>query len=107
MISAALKDHPKMKAIAEAWINYSLSPEVQVGYVRNIAQFPVNLSIKDRLTPEEIAAFHLDEPSYFKNHLILWKVLSRHDLDGFRRIWKKAMQKRTPEGHATQQFEKW
>ncbi|GAK51313.1 ABC transport protein [Candidatus Moduliflexus flocculans] len=96
MISANLKDNPTMKAIAEAWINHSLSPDVQVGYVRNIAQFPVNLSIKDRLTPEENATYHLDDPTYFEQHFVLWKILSRDDQDGFRRMWKKAMQKRAP-----------
>jgi len=96
MISAGLKDNPTMKAIAEAWINYSLSPDIQVGYVRNIAQFPVNITIKDRLTPEENATYHLDDPTYFEKQLVLWKVLSRNDQDGFRRMWKKAIQKRAP-----------
>lgn len=92
MIGYSLQDNPSMKRIAEEWINYSIGPDVQMGYVRNIAQFPVNLSIQDRLTPEENATFHLDNPSYFKKNLILWDVLSRNNQTGFRRLWKQAKQ---------------
>ncbi|MGE0087433.1 MAG: PotD/PotF family extracellular solute-binding protein [Desulfococcaceae bacterium] len=90
MIGFSLKDNPQMKQIAEEWINYSISPEVQVGYVRKIAQFPVNLSIKDRLTAEEIRDFHLDDPGYFKKNLILWEVLRERDQNGFKRLWEEA-----------------
>jgi len=93
MIGISLRDNPQMKQIAEEWINYSLSPEVQVGYVRNIAQFPVNLSIKDRLTAEEIRDFHLDDPGYFKKNLILWEVLRERDQNGFRKMWNDARAK--------------
>ncbi len=90
MIGVSLKDKPQMKQIAEEWINYSIGPEVQAGYVRKIAQFPVNLSIKERLTAEEIKTFHLDDPEYFKNNLILWEVLREREQNGFRRMWKEA-----------------
>ena len=90
MIGISLQDKPQMKQIAEEWINYSIGPEVQVGYVRKIAQFPVNLSIKDRLTPEEVKTFHLDNPGYFKKNLILWDVLRERDQNGFRRMWEEA-----------------
>ncbi|MCP4714458.1 MAG: extracellular solute-binding protein [Deltaproteobacteria bacterium] len=92
MIGYSLKDKPTLKRIAEEWINYSIGPEVQVGYVRNISQFPVNLSIRDRMTPEEIETFHLDDPTYFKKDFILWKTLSRLNQTGLRRIWKRARQ---------------
>ncbi|MCP4578462.1 MAG: hypothetical protein GY846_19485, partial [Deltaproteobacteria bacterium] len=92
MIGYSLKDKPTLKRIAEEWMNYSIGPEVQVGYVRNISQFPVNLSIRDRMTPEEIVTFHLDDPTYFKKDIILWKTLSRLNQTGLRRIWKRARQ---------------
>ncbi|MDM8547206.1 ABC transporter substrate-binding protein [Candidatus Venteria ishoeyi] len=90
MIGYSLKDKPKLKRIAEEWINFSISPEIQTGYVRNIAQFPVNQSTKNLLTAKEIKQFHLDEPDYFKKNLILWKVLPRREQNGFKRMWSQA-----------------
>jgi spermidine/putrescine-binding protein len=90
MIGFSLADNPTMKRIAEEWINYSLSPTVQVGYVRNIAQFPVNLSIGPLLTPEEQKTFHLDNPNYFRENLILWQVLGERDQNGFKNLWQQA-----------------
>lgn len=52
----------KMKEIAEAWINYSISPEIQRQYVRDIAQFPVNPAAA-LLSPEESETFHVNDPS--------------------------------------------
>lgn len=90
MIGYSLADNPELKQIAEEWINYSLGPEVQVGYVRNIAQFPVNLTIGPRLTPEERTAFHVDDPQYFQEHLILWAILGERDQNGFKALWQRA-----------------
>jgi spermidine/putrescine-binding protein len=90
MIGYALADNPALKQIAEEWINYSIGPEVQVGYVRNIAQFPVNLTIGPLLTPEEQTAFHLADPNYFQEHLILWATLGERDQNGFKVMWQRA-----------------
>ena len=79
-----------MKRIAEEWINYALGAEMQVNYVRTIGQCPVNLSIKEHLTPQEIITYHLDNPDYFKNNLILWKVLSQRSQNGFKKMWEEA-----------------
>jgi spermidine/putrescine transport system substrate-binding protein len=89
MIGHSLKDNPQMKRIAEEWINFSISPEIQLGYVRNIAQFPVSLAIKPLLSDTEIVQFHLDDPEYFRNNLVLWKVLSMEDQAGFKQMWKQ------------------
>ena len=93
MIGCSLENNRKMIRIAEEWINYSIGPEMQVGYVRNIGQFPVNLSIKDRLTPEEIKNYHLNDSNYFKDNLILWKILTRREQNGFRHLWENARRK--------------
>lgn len=90
MIGYSLKSNPELKRIAEEWINFSIGPFVQVGYVRNIAQFPVNLKIKNLLTEKEVKNFHLDDPNYFKNNLILWQPLRRRDQNGFKNLWEDA-----------------
>jgi len=86
MVGYSLKDKPKMKKVAEEWLNFTLGEQVQVGYVRKIAQLPVNLSIKDKLTPEEVKSFHLDDPDFFKNHLIPWEILTKREQNGFKTL---------------------
>jgi spermidine/putrescine-binding protein len=93
MIGYSLKDKPFMKRIAEEWINYCVGPEVQVGYLRNLAQCPVNLSIKDFLQPEEIETYHLNDPDYFRKHFILWEPLSSRQQNAFKRLWLEAIDK--------------
>jgi spermidine/putrescine transport system substrate-binding protein len=55
---------------------------------------PVVSTIKDKLTPEEIERFHLDDPNHFKNNRILWPTLEKADRNGFERLWEKAMKAR-------------
>ena len=95
-IGYSLKDKPLLKRIAEEWINFSISPKMQINYLRNIGQFPVNLSIASQLTEDEIKTYHLDEPSYFKDNLILWEVLDQRQQNGFRRMWENAKKKTEP-----------
>jgi len=90
LIGYSLKNKPQMKLIAEEWINYSLSPEMQIDYLRNINQFPVNLSITPSLTAQEIKNYHLNEPQYIENNILFWKPLSRRHRNGFKLMWKKA-----------------
>ena len=92
MIGYSLKDKPLMKRIAEEWINYSIGPEMQVGYIRNLAQCPVNLSIKHLLRSEEIETYHLNDPDYLKK-LILWAPLSRRQVNAFKKLWLEAIGK--------------
>jgi spermidine/putrescine transport system substrate-binding protein len=90
MIGYSLKDKPKLKLYAEEWINFSISPKIQASYVKNIGQFPVNTKVKSLLTKSQIKQFHLDDPRYVKNNLILWRVLGRAEQEGFKSLWQKA-----------------
>lgn len=90
MLGYALAENPTLKQIAEEWINYSISPEIQASYVHNIAQFPVNLAVSPLLTPEERTVFHVDDPTYFQDHLILWEILAERDQNAFKAMWQKA-----------------
>ncbi len=89
-IGYSLKNKPLLKRIAEEWINYSLSPEMQISYVRNIGQYPVNLSIKSQLSPQEVKRYNLNNPNYFKDNLILWRILDQRQQNGFKMMWQKA-----------------
>ena len=93
MISHTLEDKPKLKRIAEEWLNIILSDEYQIHMVR-VGGLPVITTIMDRLTPDEIKRFHLDDPDHFKNNRILWPTLGKADRKGLKRLWDKAMKTR-------------
>jgi spermidine/putrescine transport system substrate-binding protein len=91
MISHTLRDKPQLKRIAEEWLNYAISPDYQLNHlVRNLSTAPTNLSIKDQMSPEEVTAFHLDDPDYFEKQLIPYPILDSRDRKGFELLWKKA-----------------
>lgn len=91
MLSHTLRNKPQLKRIAEEWLNFTLSPEFQVEVVvRGIGSAPVNLSIKDQLTPEEVKMYHVDDPDYFQKNLIPWPVLDNRSRTGFKLLTKKA-----------------
>jgi len=87
-----LKDKPKLKEIAEAWINYSLSDDFQLDViVKGIGSAPVNTTIKNKMSTAEITAFHMDDPDYFKNNRILWPTLNTRQRNFFKTLWEKAL----------------
>lgn len=89
MISHTLRTNPIMKQIAEEWLNYAISPDYQVNVILG-AYFPVNLAIKDRLDPDTVAYYHLDEPNYFQEQMIPWPMLDKRTRTAFELFWKKA-----------------
>lgn len=90
MIGYSLEYKPVMKQIAEEWINYSIGTEMQLEYVRSINQCPVNISIVDKLTPEETELHQMDQPGKKLDDLVLWKPLTRRSQNGFKSMWSKA-----------------
>jgi len=92
MISHTLRTKPKLKRIAEEWLNYVIAPDFQINVViRKLNTSPVNLAIKDKLTPEEIETFHLDDPNYFEEKLIPYDILDNRTRKGAELLWKKSM----------------
>ncbi|MDM8549678.1 extracellular solute-binding protein [Desulfobacterales bacterium HSG2] len=94
MIGYALEDKPELKRIAEEWLNIVLSDEYQVYVPRGIGTIPIVTTIMDKLTPDEIARCHLDDPTHFAKNRILWPTLRKADRKGFRRLWNKALKHR-------------
>ncbi|MDM8549677.1 extracellular solute-binding protein [Desulfobacterales bacterium HSG2] len=94
MISHTLEDKPRLRQIAEEWLNYVLSDDYQTYIARGMGYTPVITTIRDRLTPEEIERFHLDDPTHFEKHRILWKPLGKRDRKGLKRLWNKALKQR-------------
>jgi spermidine/putrescine transport system substrate-binding protein len=92
MISHTLENNPKLRRIAEEWLNYVLSDDYQVYDVRGLACAPVTETVKDKLTLEEVRQFHLDDPGHFEKNRILWKILDKQDRKGLQRLWTKAIE---------------
>jgi spermidine/putrescine-binding protein len=92
LIGYSLQNQPILKRIAEEWINYSIGPDMQVAYVRDIRQFPVNLTIKKLLPEEDVEKFGLTNLNYFQENFIPWKILSIDDQYGFKSLWAHAKQ---------------
>lgn len=91
-ISRTLADKPLHKKMAEEWINFTLSDQFQLeAIVRGIGSAPVNVAIKNQLSAEEVAAFHLDDPDYFKNNRILWPTLTARQRNFFKLLWQDAL----------------
>jgi len=91
MLSYTLEDKPELKKIAEAWINFVLEDDYQTYTVRGLACAPVTTQVATKLTAEEIAGLHLDDPNHFENNRILWKILGKKDRNGLKRLWDKTL----------------
>ncbi len=90
MIASLTSQDPlKMKA-AYAWLDFALGTEYQQYTVRGLGCPPVTVSVNEHLTSAEIAEFHLDDPSYFAENIILWRPLSKATRAGFDAMWNKA-----------------
>ncbi|MBF0452740.1 MAG: ABC transporter substrate-binding protein [Candidatus Magnetomorum sp.] len=94
MISALLEKRPRLKRIAEAWLDYVLSDEYQQFVVRGIGCEPVTTTVKDSLAKDEVNALHLNDPSSFNKKYILWPTLKKMDRKGLKRLWDKALSER-------------
>ena len=96
LISSKLAEKPQMKTIAEEWLNYLLSDEIQQYNVRDMYVAPITQSVLSKLPPDEIAAFKSDDPTFFQKHGVLFPVLREKDRTGFERLWDKALKQRKP-----------
>ncbi len=92
MISHTLKDKPKLKQIAEEWLNHVLSDEFQTYVVRGMFCTPTTATVKEVLTTEETEKLHLDDPGHFEASVILWNILEKQDRKGFQRLWNMAVE---------------
>ncbi|MCP4405259.1 MAG: extracellular solute-binding protein [bacterium] len=91
MIADALEDKPQLKQIAEEWLNYTLSDDYQMFILRDVGVLPIVTTIKEQLTPEEIARFHLDDPTHFQKYRIPWPTLKETNREGLIQLWDNAL----------------
>jgi spermidine/putrescine transport system substrate-binding protein len=88
-----LAGKPKLKLIAEEWINFCISKKVQLEVVvKELGSSPVNISIANELTDEQLKLSHFEDLEYFKKQRILWPLLTRRQRNYFKNIWDNALE---------------
>ncbi|MBI9019337.1 MAG: extracellular solute-binding protein [Phycisphaerae bacterium] len=90
MLSSRVSADPTKLKIAYEWLNFVLSDQYQTYCVRGLGCPPVTTSVKGKLKKEEIAKYHLDDPNYFANNIILWQPLKKAHRAAYEMLWKKA-----------------
>lgn len=92
-LTSSLKGQPKLKLIAEEWINFCISKEVQLEVVvKLLGSSPVNISIAEQLTAEQLEQSHFNDLNYFKEQRILWPLLTKRQRNYLKTIWDNALQ---------------
>ena len=95
LINAQVKKDKRREKIAVEWLNYSIGNHFQKEViVRSIGNDPSNSSLAKELSPALAKRHHLDDPSYFKNHRILWQTLDVRTQNGFKLMWERALASR-------------
>jgi spermidine/putrescine-binding protein len=89
VISSTVKDGSMKDTILHEWINYCLTPDVQVGVLRIWGVTPVTTDVKAHLNADEIAAFNVANDSFW-NSVSFWGILDAYSENGFQALWKVA-----------------
>lgn len=100
VLSARLANQPRLKSIAEHFINFTLSPSYQLDvFMRGTGSFPVTLSVRPLANKQEAKFFHLDDQRYLNLDRPTLKGLNQRDRNGMTLLWEKALEQagRKPE----------
>ncbi len=90
VITQSVKDNLLKKVLCEEWINYCLSPNLQVGAIRNWGVSPVVSNIENLLTEDEIQIFKVGDIQYWKT-LSLWENQGFDTVYGYKNLWGRAL----------------
>jgi spermidine/putrescine transport system substrate-binding protein len=88
-LAAHLERMPLHRWIAEKWINYVLSDDAQLGYLRNLASTPTNENVARIATAKEVEQFHIGDHEYFEK-LLMWPILPKKSQNTYRKMWDEA-----------------
>lgn len=78
-----------VKRLCEEWINFQLSPDVQVQVVKSQGVSPVVDTVASRVTPQEKDLFHVGDNDYFKT-VAIWRVMSEKTEKAITEMWEAA-----------------
>lgn len=86
-IGVSLKNEPEKKRIAEEWINYSLSPEVQGKIIDNVGHVPVTTNLEGVVSEKDVAIFRVGNEEYW-GEFSLWENLNSRTKNGYKVLWE-------------------
>lgn len=92
VMTYALKNKPLKKKLSEEWINYCLSPDVQISVIRNWGVSPVVSNINKYLTKEGLAVYRLCDDAYWRSLLLKGKQDERTQ-NAYRHIWNESVRR--------------
>ena len=81
------------KRLCEEWINYQLSPSVQVEVVKSQGVSPVVDNVAPLVTSAQQKLFHVGDNEYFKT-VAIWQVMSEKTEKAFDQMWEEAKKHR-------------
>jgi spermidine/putrescine-binding protein len=90
-LAAHLKDLPDHRWVAEQWINFVLSDQAQLGYMRSLGATPTNEKVARIATAEEVKKIHVGDRDYFDN-LLFWSILPNETQTAYGNMWREAFQ---------------
>lgn len=89
-ITHHVQNQPKLRRIAEEFINFFISDEKQATVaVRKMTNYPTNWNSRRYLTAEEILDHRIDQPE-FLNRLVFLRALPKRDYNGLKFMWREA-----------------
>lgn len=93
-LSYTLEGKPRLKRIAEEWINFTIGEQFQwQAIVNGIGSEPVNLYISENLSAEQRAGLPNFEQQFITDNRILWPILSRRQRNVIEQLWEKALER--------------
>lgn len=93
-INQSLANKPLKKALANEWINYTLSPEFQGKViVDGIATPPVTTSAVDQLSKQQKKDFHLGDKDFTRKYRVVYPTIKQErNRNGIKHLWQEANQ---------------
>lgn len=88
-LAAHLKRLPARRWVAEQWINFTLSDQIQTRYMRQLNVTPLNEKVARIASSIEVERFHIGDRKYF-DELLLWPALSAQAQDAYQDLWRNA-----------------
>ena len=90
-LTHALDDKPRATQLAEEWLNFFLTPPVQLRLMRQLGHIPVIEGLAQAASPEEIAHFGLDDPQFFVKRFIPYPSLAAATESALELLWQTAL----------------
>lgn len=86
-LAAHLKNLPDQRWVAEQWINYVISDQAQLRYMRKLGASPTNADVAKIATAKEVKELHIGDNKHF-DELWFWPILSSETQLAYGDMWR-------------------